>query len=391
LLRGRRIGEAVVPNRCAARTIPDEEALARFREWEAAGGPVIEPALVGLPAASSGSSPPFDIDVRKFHRTIDTAWRRTSYTALTRLAEAAGVSSEPEVSARDDEVETVAVSAAPVGAQVLSPMADLPGGTAFGSLVHAVLENADPTAPDLQAELDKQVREHLAWWAVDAPAEVLAPALVPMHDTPLGPLAPGLTLRQIGLPDRLRELDFEIPLAGGDLREMAPQLTLSDVGRLLRKRLRADDPLAPYADRLRSDGYGTQSLRGYLSGSIDAVLRIPDRAGHRYVIVDYKTNKLGETAADYALPRLTEAMLHSDYPLQALLYAVVLHRFLRWRVRDYAPRRHLGGVMYLFVRGMCGAGTPVLDGHPCGVFSWHPPASVVMRLSDVLELGRLAG
>ena len=59
--------------------------------------------------------------------------------------------------------------------------------------------------------------------------------MVPMHDTPLGPLADGVTLRQIGLPDRLREMDFELPLAGGDLRAAAPDIRLADVGVLLRR------------------------------------------------------------------------------------------------------------------------------------------------------------
>ena len=40
--------------------------------------------------------------------------------------------------------------------------------------------------------------------------------------------------------------------------------------------LPADDPLASYAERLTGDALGNQSLRGYLNGSIDAVLRIPD-------------------------------------------------------------------------------------------------------------------
>ena len=61
------------------------------------------------------------------------------------------------------------------------------------------------------------------WWPVDVPRAELAAALVPMHDTPLGPLAPGVTLRQIGLRDRLREMDFEFPLAGGDVRADAPR------------------------------------------------------------------------------------------------------------------------------------------------------------------------
>ena len=113
-------------------------------------------------------------------------------------------------------------------------------------------------------------------------------------------------------------------------------------------------------------------------------------------MVDYKTNWLGDptrplTAADYAQPRLAEAMLHSDYPLQALLYSVVLHRFLRWRLPGVrARRRHLGGVLYLFLRGMCGPDTPVVDGHPAGVFSWQPPASLITALSDLLDAGRAA-
>ena len=53
---------------------------------------------------------------------------------------------------------------------------------------------------------------------------------------------------------------------------------------------RSDDPLASYADRLTSKALGGQPLKGYLSGSVDAVLRI----GDRYVVVDYKTNWLGD-------------------------------------------------------------------------------------------------
>lgn len=388
LMRVRPLGEAEVPDRCDPKTISDEEALACFRAWEAAGGPVIEEAVVaGFPAVP-GSVPPTDLAVRHFHRLIDTTWRRTSYSALIRGADDSGIGSEPEAAARDDEVEVSPVPIAPsAGADVSSPMANLPAGATFGSLVHAVLENADPFAPDLAAELEAQVRAHSAWWPVDTDPAVLASALVPMHDTALGPLAAGVTLRQIALRDRLRELDFEIPLAGGDVRGVVPDIRLSDVGELLSRYLPADDPLAGYANRLRSDGLGHQPLRGYLSGSIDAVLRLP---GQRYLVVDYKTNLLGDTAADYSFPTLTEAMLHSDYPLQALLYLVVLHRFLRWRQRGYDPERHLGGVLYLFARGMCGVDTPVVDGHPCGVFSWRPPAELAVAVSDLLDEGRRA-
>jgi exodeoxyribonuclease V beta subunit len=274
-------------------------------------------------------------------------------------------------------------------------MAELPAGAKFGTLVHAVLETADPFAADLAAELEAQIRAHSVWWPVDVAPDVLASAMVPMHDTPLGPLADGLTLRQIGLRDRLRELDFELPQAGGDLGAVATEGHLSDVGRLLRDHLPAEDAMAPYADRLSGPLLGGQSLRGYLTGSIDAVLRVPDGSGHRYLVVDYKTNWLGDpertlSAADYDQRRLVEAMLHSDYPLQALLYSAVLHRFLRWRLADYDPARHLGGILYLFVRGMCGPDTPSVDGHSSGVFSWRPPPSLIVALSDLLDAGRVA-
>ena len=51
----------------------------------------------------------------------------------------------------------------------------------------------------------------------------------------------------------------------------------------------------------------------------------------------------------------------------------------------YDPGRHLGGVLYLYVRGMCGPETPEEDGHPAGVFSWQPPVSLVTALSGLLD------
>ncbi|CAG6849325.1 RecBCD enzyme subunit RecB [Mycobacterium avium subsp. paratuberculosis] len=390
LLRGRRPGEPVVPDRCEPAKISDADALARLREWEAAGGPVIEESVPAPAPPLSGVPVPARLENRHFHRGIDTGWRRTSYSGLIRQAQPSGVGSEPEAAGLDDEVGDILLAPATSVGDVASPMADLPAGATFGTLVHAVLQTADPFAPDLAAELTARIREHSVWWPVAATPEDMAAAMVPMHDTPLGPLAGGLTLRRIGLSDRLCELDFELPLAGGDRRSAPPEVRLADLSPLLRAHLPADDVLACYADRLTDRSLGAEPLRGYLTGSIDAVLRIPDGAGHRYLVVDYKTNRLGDaqhplTAADYDRPRMVEAMLHSDYPLQALLYSAVLHRFLRWRLAGYEPDRHLGGILYLFVRGMCGPDTPVRDGHPSGVFDWRPPSSLITALSDLLD------
>ncbi len=398
LLFGRGPDEPEVPARAEFGS-DDEQVDAVLRRWAAAGAFVLQDAVPSdvstVPDQHAGA-----LEVRTLDRDVDTAWRRTSYSGLVRVEQqqVVAVSSEPESPGTDDEDDAVDQQAGVlvpggVTAGPPSPMNGLPAGATFGSLVHAVLEHADPQADDLGAELLDRVREALRWWSVPAAPEALASALLPMQHTPLGPLAGDLTLARIGMRDRLCELDFEFPMADGDrpgaLGEPAKGLRLGAFADALRRHLPENDPVRAYADRIDSS-LADQVLRGYLSGSIDVVLRVPGADGHRYVVVDYKTNTLGEpgrelSALDYTPELVAEAMVGSHYPLQALLYSVVLHRFLRWRLPDYDPERHLGGVLYLYVRGMAGAETPVVDGVPCGVFSWRPPVALIEELSAILD------
>ena len=180
------------------------------------------------------------------------------------------------------------------------------------------------------------------------------------------------------------ELDFEIPLAGGE-RPTARGGRSPRWPTCCGATSPAADPMRAYADRLVSPALGGQELRGYLSGSIDVVLRVGEGDDQRFVVVDYKTNRLGEvdqplTARDYTPAAMTAAMLHSHYPLQALLYSVVAAPLPALAAAAaYDPERHLGGILYLYVRGMCGPETPEVDGVPCGVFTWRPPAAMVRR------------
>lgn len=393
-------GKGLEPTVPPAPAVPDEDTVTGlFATWRDRGGPSPEMAV---PAPETGSFVPPEapeLGARSFSRAVDTEWRRTSYSALSKVDVAAthgqpGVASEPEVGVKDDEDLAVIEAAAPtagVGAEVPSPMADLPVGATFGSLVHAVLEHADPGADDLRAELLAHIDDQLTWWPVELDREALADALVAVLDSPLGPLMDDATLRGIGARDRLCELDFELPLSGGDTGlAQDDTVLLGDIATLLHRHLPEGDPVRAYADALANPLLGGQVLRGYLTGSVDVVLRVRGAAGVRYVIVDYKTNWLGPmdaplTAASYDRSALEDAMGHSDYPLQALLYAVVLHRFLRWRQPGYDPERHFGGVAYLYLRGMCGSETPVIDGAPAGVFTWRPPAALVAELSDLLD------
>jgi exodeoxyribonuclease V beta subunit len=249
------------------------------------------------------------------------------------------------------------------------------------------MEETDFAAPDLDAELAARIAEVQGLRSVDVgPVAALAAGLRAVIETPLGPVLGGASLRAVSRGDRLDELGFELPLAGGDRPN--GWLTVQRIAAILREHTAGDDPFRAYAERL-ADPRLRQSVRGYLTGSLDLVLRVAGRDGPRFAVLDYKTNWLGApdealTAWHYRPEALQAEMLRHHYVLQALLYAVALHRFLRWRLPGYDPSRHLAGVAYLFVRGMTGPDAPAADGTPAGVFAWTPPPGLVPALSDAL-------
>ena len=364
------------------KVLDDGVIAARLESWPADKSDVISVESVGphppsVERWSESGTKAYTLEAARFDRDLDALWRRTSYSALTAGAHHAPTAdSEAENPGKDDEPEESA-PAGPIVASPLdalpSPMNGLPAGAAFGTLVHEILEVVDTSAQDLRSELGDRCSEAVSARAADIDPDALADALLLVMQTPLG----FGTLATIAPSNRLPELDFELPLAGGD-DPVSSSVTLHRVADLLRKHLPPGDILVGYADHL--DRVETMPMRGFLTGSIDAVLRIP---GPSFVIVDYKTNRLGRgdlTAAHYTRDLMAAEMIRSHYPLQALLYSVALHRYLRWRLADYDPHRHLGGAQYQFVRGMLGEDSPP----GCGVFEWKPPASLVVELSDLL-------
>ncbi|MGZ4483405.1 MAG: UvrD-helicase domain-containing protein [Nocardioidaceae bacterium] len=392
-LFGDRTTDGQLPEQVAVGS--DDFVRRRLDELAAgSGGTVaVEAVVAGDGPAWRPPAPSYPtLAVRGFDRVLDLAWTRTSYSGLTAgLHEepaARGVSSEAEEPGTVDEPELATGGTAATDG-LPSPMADLPKGAAFGTLVHEVLEHTDFTAPDLRAHLVEQAEAAASERYAGIPASELAAALQPALETPLGPLAGGLRLADVGRRDRLDELDFELPLLGGDVP--SGEARVGEIAAVLARHLPDGDPLHGYAADLAVPVLAARRLRGFLGGSIDLVLRVRGEDGAaRHLVVDYKTNWLGGatvSTADYTPEAMASAMRTAHYPLQALLYSVALHRFLRWRQPGYDPAVHLGGVLYLFLRGMAGPATPVVDGVPCGVFSWRPPAALVTDLSDLLDRG----
>ncbi|MNZ87926.1 RecBCD enzyme subunit RecB [compost metagenome] len=84
-----------------------------------------------------------------------------------------------------------------------------------------------------------------------------------------------------------------------------------------------------------------------LKGFIDLVF---EHEG-RYYVADYKSNWLGADEAAYDREAIRGALLAHRYDLQYVLYLFALHRLLQARLADYDYDRHVGGALYLFLRG----------------------------------------
>jgi exodeoxyribonuclease V beta subunit len=154
--------------------------------------------------------------------------------------------------------------------------------------------------------------------------------------TPLPATAPSLALNLLAPQACVKELAFVFPLSDIDPDRLTAVFDRHDLS-LPR------DVIDHQLQRLDFIISG-----GFLRGFIDLVFRWQDR----YYLVDWKSNWLGDTYADYAADRINAVMVEDYYFLQYHLYVLALDQFLRQRLPTYAYERDFGGVYYLFIRGV---------------------------------------
>ncbi|WP_019518542.1 UvrD-helicase domain-containing protein [Faucicola boevrei] len=114
------------------------------------------------------------------------------------------------------------------------------------------------------------------------------------------------------------------------------------------------------------------TLWQYLKGEIDLMYHYQGK----YYVVDYKSNFLGSDFADYNQNAMQNAMDQHHYWLQAIIYQVALHRFLRLRLPSYEVNTHLGGVEYAFLRGMS-------PNKNTGRYVWQIPSEMLIALDKL--------
>lgn len=114
-------------------------------------------------------------------------------------------------------------------------------------------------------------------------------------------------------------------------------------------------------------------FNGMIKGFIDLVF---EHQGQYYVL-DYKSNTLGEDDSAYTDQAMGDAILEKRYDLQYVLYLLALHRLLKARLPDYDYDRHIGGAVYLFLRGV--------DSASGGAFTDKPPRALMEQLDALFD------
>ncbi|MEX8494532.1 3'-5' exonuclease, partial [Sphaerotilus sp.] len=287
----------------------------------------------------------------RYQATFDRRWTVGSFSALVRdLRDAEGdrfvpVSSWAVDPARDEQLReewladrAVAGGGGDDGASALRPVqADaawhrFPKGALAGNFLHELLQGlaeggfdrAD--TPAVQTLIRRRCERH---GHTDRADEVVA-WMGAVLRTPL-PALGGAALSEIGAV--LPEMEFWMPSAA---------LHSAALDRVCRTHLLPGQTRPALVPR---------TLQGLLMGFADLVFE----HGGRWWVLDYKSNHLGDGDADYHTAALDAAMLAHRYDLQAALYLLALHRLLRQRLgAGYDPAQHLGGAIYLFLRGVQG-------------------------------------
>lgn len=270
-------------------------------------------------------------------------WWIASYSAL-RYAEDADASSDvpaaPETPTQDVLAEAGAEQPAPVAETGGHGIHAFPRGAVPGTFLHDLLEWAAEegfaSIVDQPARVAEQIDHRVPRHGWQAHAAMLAQWLPALLRTPL-PLEHGRTMALADLDDPASyraELEFWFAVNHVDTRALDRLVTAHTLDARPRLPLLHDQ------------------LNGMLKGFIDLVFEYQGR----YYVADYKSNWLGPDAAAYTTEATRDSVLRERYDLQYALYTLALHRQLRARLPGYAYERHMGGALYLYLRGVDGAG-----------------------------------
>ncbi|HEV3431897.1 MAG TPA: exodeoxyribonuclease V subunit beta [Paraburkholderia sp.] len=332
---------------------------------EALRGPCSDIAIAPAPPASNEIFATQGPDAargraRTFPRRTRTPWWIASYSSLKTVEGAQGAfatkledeeRAAPDTRGEDVFLELLGSRApdaddpeasqanllAPAGA----PMHGFERGADAGSFLHELMEwvanegFAEIADEAAHARLRDMIARRCKVRGWDRWIETLTQWMLSFISTPLklpdfeGERVSPLSLASLSRSAYMAEMEFWVAAHRVDTLELDAMVTS----------LTLDGADRPPLDATR--------LNGMLKGFIDLVF---EHEG-RYYVADYKSNWLGPDDASYTVEKMRSQILHSRYELQYALYLFALHRLLKSRLPDYDYDRHIGGAVYMFLRG----------------------------------------
>ena len=301
----------------------------------------------------------------------------TSFSALSRHLNYSQVQdflavAEQKKESADDERETQ-ISILPSEDMSAEPIswikANFPKGTVAGNFLHEIFEHINFNDQALwHLEIHRRFKNNYAslrteliekYQTAFPNDEQFEDTLIEwigawLQDVLSTPIFPDFELGQLQAHEHLSEFPFYLALSDHIL-------TVQRIHQLFAE------------ENIAMPEFNHANSARYLTGSIDLVFF----DGKQYHIADYKSNFLGASQQHYQDNAVKSSMSQASYWLQASLYLVALHRYLKIQLEDYQIERDLGGAIYLYLRGVNGQSEQ-------GYHYWQPSTEFILRLDAIL-------
>ncbi len=231
-----------------------------------------------------------------------------------------------------------------------NPLSDFPKGTIAGTCLHKIIERFDFQNDNADKLLDLIIEE-LNFFQIDnSLALKVREGISRIINVSLGRKLLNKKLIDISSNNILKEVKYNLTLSYS-----GKNINSYDISKcfLLDQEFEFGKSYSKKINDLQILN------KGFHSGCIDCVVPIGKKIeDSKWWVIDWKSNFISGSENSDCLPRnynyenMKEEMIKHHYPLQSHLYLLALHRLLKWRLKNYQPDLHLGGYVYIFLKGL---------------------------------------
>ncbi len=231
-----------------------------------------------------------------------------------------------------------------------NPLSEFPKGTIAGTCLHKIIERFE-FRNDNNQELIDLIIEELNLHQIDTSlAFKVKDAILRTINISLGSELQNKRLVDIPNENLLKEVKYDLTLS-----YEGRYLNSQDISKcfLLDQQYEFGQEYANKINELQIMN------KGFHSGCIDCVFPVGKTIeDSKWWVIDWKSNFISGSDKSDCFPRnydyenMRDEMIKHHYPLQSHLYLLALHRLLKWRFKNYQPHQHLGGYIYMFLKGL---------------------------------------